>query len=56
MAHFALSDLVAKKFTFRERINRGIAGKAGVRGDGDKAGAATDRFLVWNEDWKLDRR
>jgi predicted secreted hydrolase len=53
MAHFALSDLVAKKFTFRERINRGIAGKAGVRGDGDKAGAATDRILVWNEDWKL---
>lgn len=45
MAHFALSDIGAKKFTFRERINRGIAGKAG---------AATDRFHVWNEDWKVD--
>ena len=62
MAHFALSDIGAKKFTFRERINRGIAGnagvrgiagKAGVRGNGDKAGAATDRFQVWNEDWKV---
>jgi len=54
MAHFALSDIGAKKFTFRERINRGIAGKAGVRGYGDKAGAATDRFHVWNEDWKVE--
>src|SRR5688572_21659680 len=53
MAHFALSDIAAKKFSFRERINRGIAGKAGGRGYGDKAGAATDRFLVWNEDWKV---
>ena len=54
MAHFALSDIGAKKFTFRERINRGIAGNAGVRGYGDKAGAATDRFRVWNEDWKVE--
>ncbi|HEY2918997.1 MAG TPA: carotenoid 1,2-hydratase, partial [Candidatus Binatia bacterium] len=45
MAHFALSDLAAKKFIFRERINRGY---------GDKAGAATDRYLVWNEDWKVE--
>jgi len=44
MAHFALSDLAAKRFTFRERIERGIAGKAG---------AATDRFQVWNGDWKV---
>jgi len=44
MAHFALSDLAVKKFTFRERINRGY---------GDKAGAATDRFLIWNGDWKV---
>lgn len=44
MAHFAISDIAAKKFTFRERINRGY---------NDKAGAATDRFLVWNEDWKV---
>jgi predicted secreted hydrolase len=45
MAHFALSDVAAKKFRFRERINRGY---------GDKAGAATDRYYVWNEDWKVD--
>ena len=45
MAHFALSDLNQKKFFFRERVNRGY---------GDKAGAATDRYLVWNEDWKVE--
>ncbi len=45
MAHFALSDIGAKKFTFRERIKRGY---------GDTAGAATDRFRVWNEDWKVE--
>jgi predicted secreted hydrolase len=45
MAHFALSDIAAKKFIYRERINRGY---------GDRAGAATDRYLVWNEDWKVE--
>jgi predicted secreted hydrolase len=45
MAHFGLSDIDAKKFHYRERINRGY---------GDKAGAATDRYLVWNEDWKVE--
>ena len=45
MAHFALSDIAAKKFLFRERINRGY---------GDKAGAAADRYHVWNEDWKVE--
>ena len=45
MAHFALSDIAAKKFSYRERINRGY---------GDRAGAATDRYLVWNEDWKVE--
>jgi predicted secreted hydrolase len=54
MAHFALSDIAAKKFIFRERINRGIAGKTDGRGYGDKAGAAVDRYLVWNEDWKVE--
>ncbi len=44
MAHFALSDIGAKKFYYRERINRGF---------NDKAGAATDRYLVWNEDWRV---
>jgi predicted secreted hydrolase len=54
MAHFALSDVAGKKFLFRERINRGSAGKAGGRGYNDKAGAATERYLVWNEDWKVE--
>ena len=45
MAHFAVSDIEQKKFRFRERINRGYQGKAG---------AETDRYLVWNEDWKVE--
>jgi len=45
MAHFALSDAAKKKFLYRERINRGY---------GERAGAATDRYLVWNEDWKVE--
>jgi predicted secreted hydrolase len=45
MAHFAISDIDRKTFLFRERINRGYQGKAG---------AATDRYLVWNEDWKVE--
>jgi predicted secreted hydrolase len=45
MAHFAVSDIGRKKFFFRERINRGYQGKAG---------AETDRYLVWNEDWKVE--
>jgi predicted secreted hydrolase len=44
MAHFALSDIAAKKFRFRERINRGYE---------NKAGAASDRYRVWNEDWSV---
>jgi predicted secreted hydrolase len=47
MAHFALSDKQEKKFLFRERANRGYGGKAG---------ASTDRYLVWNEDWKVEGR
>ncbi|MDP2605201.1 MAG: lipocalin-like domain-containing protein [Deltaproteobacteria bacterium] len=45
MAHFALSDIEQKRFHFRERINRGFD---------NKAGAATGRYLVWNEDWKVE--
>ena len=45
MAHFALSDKQGKKFRVAERANRGY---------GQKAGAATDRYLVWNEDWKVE--
>ena len=47
MAHFALSDKQEKKFIFRERSNRGY---------GDRAGALVDRYLVWNEDWKVEGR
>ncbi len=45
LAHFALSDKQEKKFLFRERANRGYAGQAG---------ASVDRYLVWNEDWKVE--
>jgi predicted secreted hydrolase len=45
MAHFALSDIGARKFLFRERVNRGYDGKAG---------AATDRYRVWNEEWSVE--
>ena len=45
MAHFALSDINTKQFRYRERINRGYDGKAG---------ASIDRYLVWNEDWKVE--
>jgi len=45
MAHFALSNIEQKRFHFRERINRGFD---------NKAGAATGRYLVWNEDWKVE--
>ncbi len=45
LAHFALSDKQEKKFLFRERANRGY---------GNKAGASAHRYLVWNEDWKVE--
>jgi predicted secreted hydrolase len=45
MAHFALSNISGSNFLFRERINRGID---------EKAGAKTDRFFVWNEDWSVE--
>lgn len=47
MAHFAISDIGEKKFFFRERANRGYE---------NKAGASTSRYLVWNEDWKAERK
>jgi len=47
LAHFALSDKEGKKFFFRERANRGYS---------DRAGASTHRYLVWNEDWKVEGR
>jgi predicted secreted hydrolase len=47
LAHFALSDKQEKRFLYRERANRGVK---------NKAGAAVDRYLVWNEDWKVEAR
>ncbi|HXG95339.1 MAG TPA: lipocalin-like domain-containing protein [Blastocatellia bacterium] len=43
MAHFAISDIDEQKFRAFERINR-----AGI----GWAGAATDVYRVWNEDWE----
>jgi predicted secreted hydrolase len=45
LAHFGLSNISDSNFLFRERINRGID---------EKAGAKTDRFFVWNEDWSVE--
>jgi predicted secreted hydrolase len=46
-AHLTVSDIDGKKFHFFERINR-----KGM----NNAGAKSDRFLVWNEDWVLTDR
>jgi predicted secreted hydrolase len=43
MAHLAVSDLNKQQFRFTEKLNR-----AGV----GWAGAATDGYRVWNEDWE----
>ena len=43
-AHMTVSDIQNKKFYFFERINR-----KGIK----NAGAATDRFMIWNSDWNL---
>lgn len=46
-AHMTVTDIRGKKFHFFERINRkGLI----------NAGARSDRFLVWNEDWVLTER
>ncbi|MDA0691047.1 MAG: carotenoid 1,2-hydratase [Nitrospinae bacterium] len=46
-AHMTVSDIDGRKFHFYERINR-----KGM----NNAGAKSDRFLVWNEDWVLTER
>jgi predicted secreted hydrolase len=43
MTHLALTDVQGRRFQFTERMNRGGPGWAG---------AATDRYRVWNEDWE----
>jgi predicted secreted hydrolase len=43
MTHLAVSDPQARRYRFDERLSRGGPGLAG---------AATDRYRVWNEDWR----
>jgi predicted secreted hydrolase len=43
MTHVALTDVTGRRFLFDERLNRAGPGWAG---------AATDRYRVWNEDWE----
>ena len=46
MTHVAISDPVGNRYRFAERLNRAGPGVAG---------AATDRYVVWNEDWRAER-
>jgi predicted secreted hydrolase len=43
LAHFAITDIDGKRFRFAERINRPGLGIAG---------ADTDRYRTWNDDWQ----
>ena len=43
MTHLALTDVSGKRYQFTERVNRAGPGWAG---------AATDAYRVWNEDWQ----
>ena len=45
MAHFAISDIGRSEFRFTERLNR-----AGI----GWAGALTNEYRVWNEDWEAE--
>jgi predicted secreted hydrolase len=47
MAHFAVSDLASKRFHMFDRLQRGGAGWAG---------AAVDRYEVWNGAWRAGAR
>lgn len=49
MTHVAITDANGRQYLFTERLNRGGPGWAG---------AETDRYRVWNEDWEasLDGR
>lgn len=46
MTHVAVSDPSGRRYRFAERLNRAGPGIAG---------AATDRYHVWNEDWIAER-
>jgi predicted secreted hydrolase len=43
MTHLAVTDVDGRRFAFTERVNRAGPGWAG---------AATDMYRVWNEDWQ----
>src|SRR3990170_2451128 len=43
MTHLALTDISGKRYQFTERVNRAGPGWAG---------AGTDAYRVWNEDWQ----
>lgn len=46
MTHVAVSDPAGRRYRFTERLNRAGPGLAG---------AATDRYRVWNDDWLATR-
>jgi predicted secreted hydrolase len=46
MTHVAVSDLDGRRYRFDERLSRGGPGLAGAR---------SDRFEVWNDDWTTSR-
>jgi predicted secreted hydrolase len=45
VAHFAISDLNGKRFSYREKID-----PSGARG----SGAKSDTYKVWNGDWSVE--
>ncbi|MDX2086187.1 MAG: lipocalin-like domain-containing protein [Candidatus Melainabacteria bacterium] len=45
-AHAALTDIAGRRFLFTEKLNRSSPYVAGAR---------TDRYHVWNEDWSVTR-
>ena len=46
MAHMAITDETAKRFVYGEKLNRAALGLAG---------AAEQRYHVWNEDWLAEQ-
>jgi predicted secreted hydrolase len=46
MAHMAITDITARRFVYGEKLNRAALGLAG---------ASTQRYHVWNEDWLAER-
>lgn len=44
MTHFALTDVEGKQFSATEKLNRGAV---------NTAGAKTNQYFVWNENWQV---